>query len=97
MGSEIGVEKVKRKQLQRTGPQVKIPVGLSEVANLSGPYHSDAKVTKALGRSDWVATPRFVLLRGSKAKPRVIDECKSSGLNSSFSSIFGCKIWTVSL
>ena len=43
-------------------------------------------VTRALGRSDWVATPRFVLLQGSKAKPRVIDDCKSSGLNSSFSS-----------
>ena len=63
-------------------------LGEAEVAAgfVSGPYHTDAEVTKALGRSDWVATPRFVLLQGSKAKPRVIDDCKSSGLNSSFSS-----------
>ncbi|CAE7237649.1 unnamed protein product [Symbiodinium sp. CCMP2456] len=51
-----------------------------------GPYRSEAEVTAALGRSDWVATPRFVLLQGSKAKPRVIDDCRASGLNSSFSS-----------
>ena len=63
-------------------------LGEAEVAAgfVTGPYHSDAEVTRALGRSDWVATPRFVLLQGSKAKPRVIDDCKSSGLNSSFSS-----------
>ena len=76
-------------------------LGEAEVAAgfVTGPYHSDAEVTKALGRSDWVATPRFVLLQGSKAKPRVIDDCKSSGLNSSFplQSAFGCKTWTMSL
>ncbi|CAE7725753.1 unnamed protein product, partial [Symbiodinium sp. CCMP2592] len=53
---------------------------------ISGPYRTAAEVTEALGRPDWIATPRFVLLQGSKAKPRVIDDCKSSGLNSSFSS-----------
>ena len=63
-------------------------LGASEVQAgfISGPFHSEQEVSAALGRSDWVATPRFVLLQGAKAKPRVIDDCRASGLNSSFSS-----------
>ncbi|CAE7283062.1 unnamed protein product, partial [Symbiodinium sp. KB8] len=63
-------------------------LGASEVQAgfVSGPFRSEQEVSAALGRSDWVATPRFVLLQGAKAKPRVIDDCRASGLNSSFSS-----------
>ena len=63
-------------------------LGASEVEAgfISGPFRSEQEVSEALGRTDWVATPRFVLLQGAKAKPRVIDDCRASGLNSSFSS-----------
>ena len=53
---------------------------------LSGPYSSPEEVTAELGRSDWLVNPRFVLYQGSKAKPRVIDDAKSSGLNDTYSS-----------
>ena len=63
-------------------------LGAAEVESgfISGPYRSEDEVTKAAGRSDWIATPRFVLLQGARAKPRVIDDCRASGLNASFSS-----------
>ena len=63
-------------------------LGAAEVesAFISGPYRSEDEVTQAVGRPDWIATPRFVLLQGARAKPRVIDDCRASGLNASFSS-----------
>ncbi|CAE7229947.1 unnamed protein product, partial [Symbiodinium microadriaticum] len=41
-------------------------LGASEVQAgfISGPFRSEQEVSAALGRSDWVATPRFVLLQG---------------------------------
>ena len=51
-------------------------LSLDEVGTgfLTGPFSKQEEVSKALGRSDWLATPRFLLLQGRKAKPRVIDE-----------------------
>ena len=77
---------------QKTTPQddrvVLMEMGLKEVdlGFLSGPYASAAEVSKELGRTDWIANPRFVLYQGSKGKPRVIDDAKSSGLNDTYSS-----------
>ena len=57
-----------------------------EAGFLSGPFHSAKAVTEELGRSDWLANPRFILYQGAKGKPRVIDDAKSSGLNDAYTS-----------
>ncbi len=54
---------------------------------LSGPFGSEEEVSNFLGRRDWIANPRFVLLQGPNQKPRVIDNCRQSGLNSTFTSL----------
>ena len=54
---------------------------------LEGPFSSPGAVSDHLGRSDWLATPRFLLYQGNKAKPRCIDDAKASGLNTTFSSL----------
>lgn len=54
---------------------------------LTGPFQSEDEVTKYLGRADWVVNPRFVLLQGPSKKPRVIDNCRQSGLNATFTSL----------
>ena len=54
---------------------------------LSGPFSTEAEVSDFLGRDDWVVNPRFVLLQGPSQKPRVIDNCRQSGLNATFTSL----------
>ena len=54
---------------------------------LSGPFSTEDEVSTFLGRSDWVVNPRFVLLQGPNQKPRVIDNCRQSGLNATFTSL----------
>ena len=54
---------------------------------LSGPFRSEEEVSSFLGRQDWIANPRFVLLQGTSQKPRVIDNCRQSGLNATFTSL----------
>ena len=54
---------------------------------LSGPFSTEAEVSDFLGRDDWVVNPRFVLVQGPSQKPRVIDNCRQSGLNATFTSL----------
>ena len=54
---------------------------------LSGPWQSVDEVSSHLGREDWIVNPRFVLLQGPSKKPRVIDNCRQSGLNSTYTSL----------
>ena len=77
-----------RKQTPEEDKEILRSLGDKEVGMgfLSGPYSSPDEVTAELGRSDWLVNPRFVLYQGSKAKPRVIDDAKSSGLNDTYSS-----------
>ena len=62
---------------------------LDEVSRgfLSGPFESEEEVSAHLGREDWIANPRFVLLQGPSKKPRVIDNCRQSGLNATYTSL----------
>ena len=53
---------------------------------LSGPFTED-EVTENLGTKCWVLNPRFLLLQGPTAKPRVIDDCRRSGVNSTYTSV----------
>ena len=53
---------------------------------LSGPFTED-EVTEDLGTKLWVLNPRFLLLQGPTAKPRVIDDCRRSGVNSTYTSV----------
>lgn len=57
-----------------------------ELGFLEGPYHSEAEVTQALGRSDWSLIRRFVLVQGAEMKLRPIDDCLESQLNAAYSS-----------
>ena len=54
---------------------------------LEGPFSSPEAVSEHLGRSDWLATPRFLLYQGQRAKPRCIDDAKASGLNATYSAL----------
>ena len=54
---------------------------------LSGPFESEDEVSEHVGREDWIANPRFVLLQGPSKKPRVIDNCRQSGLNATYTSL----------
>lgn len=53
---------------------------------LSGPFTED-EVTSNLGTKSWVLNSRFLLLQGPNAKPRVIDDCRRSGVNSTYTSV----------
>ena len=57
-------------------------VSLSE---LEGPF-TEEHLTSLLGTSQWLACPRFGVMQqsGYKTKLRLIDDCKASGLNDSF-------------
>ena len=79
---------IMRRQTPEEDKEILCSLGEKEVGMhfLSGPYRSPDEVTAELGRSDWLANPRFVLYQGTQAKPRVIDDAKSSGLNDTYSS-----------
>ena len=53
---------------------------------LSGPYSTEDEVSHMLGTSDWSLNKRFVLLQGEEQKPRVIDNCRDSGVNEAYGS-----------
>ena len=54
-----------------------------EMGFLGGPF-TEAQVTEILGCSDWSMSQRFLLLQGEELKPRVIDNYKTSAINSAF-------------
>ena len=53
---------------------------------LSGPFTED-EVSSVLGTKQWILNPRFLLLQGPSAKPRVIDDCRRSGVNATYTSV----------
>ena len=53
---------------------------------ISGPYASEEEVSRQLGTADWSLNKRFVLLQGEDQKPRVIDNCRDSGVNEAYGS-----------
>ena len=57
-----------------------------ELGFLSGPFHSEQQVSDALQTDQWTLNKRFLLLQGEEQKPRVIDNCRDSGVNESFGS-----------
>lgn len=52
---------------------------------LTGPFSED-QVNDLMGRPDWTMSQRFLLLQGEELKPRVIDNYKTSAVNSAFGS-----------
>ena len=54
---------------------------------LRGPFCSEQELVDALGTGDFLINKRFLLLQGEAQKPRVIDDCKASGLNSAFTCV----------
>ena len=51
---------------------------------LKGPYDDLDQVRSVTGCNDIVVNRRFLLIQGEAGKPRAIDDCKTSGLNSAF-------------
>ena len=51
---------------------------------LKGPYDDLGQVREATGCKDLVVNRRFLLIQGEAGKPRAIDDCKTSGLNSAY-------------
>lgn len=52
---------------------------------VEGPF-SEQQISEKLGCDDWSASQRFLLLQGDDAKPRVIDNYKTSCVNNAFGS-----------
>ena len=61
-------------------------VTMSEVDKgfLKGPFPSLDAVREQIGAGEIVVNRRFLLLQGESAKPRAIDDCKTSGLNGAY-------------
>ena len=57
-----------------------------ELGFLSGPFDSEQAVSDFLQTDDWTLNKRFLLLQGEEQKPRVIDNCRDSGVNEAFGS-----------
>ena len=57
-----------------------------ELGFLEGPM-DESEVSRCLQTPDWLLNPRFLLLQGPSQKPRVIDDCRRSGLNTAFTSL----------
>ena len=53
---------------------------------LAGPYSTEDEVSRVLGTSEWSLNKRFVLLQGEEQKPRIIDNCRDSGVNEAYGS-----------
>ena len=51
---------------------------------LRGPYDDLDQVRSVTGCRDIVVNRRFLLIQGEAGKPRAIDDCKTSGLNSAY-------------
>ena len=60
---------------------------LKEMGFLKGSFPSLDQVTNFLGTDEVLVNRRFVLLQSEKQKPRAIDDCRTSGLNSARSSV----------
>ena len=56
-----------------------------EAGFLVGPF-SEADMTEHCATSSWVLNPRFVLYQGESRKVRVIDDAKTSALNTAYTS-----------
>ena len=54
---------------------------------LVGPFADKREVASLVGAEDFVISRRFVLLQGEAEKPRAIDDCRSSGVNSAFTQV----------
>ena len=51
---------------------------------LEGPFNTEAEVTDYLGRDDWCAVHRFVLVQRAEMKLRPSDDCLGAQLNHAF-------------
>ena len=65
-----------------------------ELGHLAGPY-SESEITNFFGTDRWLFNPRFILYQGEDRKVRAIDDCKRSGLNESFTTVFKLELYDV--
>ena len=65
-----------------------------DLGHLFGPY-SEAEMTEFFGTDRWLYNPRFILYQGEERKVRAIDDCKRSGLNESFTTVFKLELYDV--
>ena len=63
-----------------------------ERGDLSGPF-AEEQISQHFGHHEWTLNPRFPVYQGDPAKLRVIDDCKASGLNASFSPYYRTHGW----
>lgn len=52
-------------------------------------------MTEFFGTEKWLYNPRFVLYQGEDRKIRAIDDCKRSGLNESYTTVFKLELYDV--
>ena len=65
-----------------------------KLGHLRGPF-SEKQISEELGSPDWLLTPRFILYQGEERKIRAIDDCKRSGVNSSYTTNFKLQLLDV--
>ena len=61
-----------------------VTMGEVEKGFLKGPFSTLDEVRRVTGAGEIVVNRRFLLLQGEASKPRAIDDCKTSGLNSAY-------------
>ena len=65
-----------------------------ELGHLFGPYSED-EMTQHFETDKWRYNPRFILYQGEDRKIRAIDDCKRSGLNESYTTVFKLELYDV--
>ncbi|OLP77373.1 hypothetical protein AK812_SmicGene42573 [Symbiodinium microadriaticum] len=60
---------------------------------VSGPYMSEAEVSRVLASDEWLCTKRFPLIQGDKI--RLIDDALASGVNAAFSTFNKLKLMDI--
>ena len=62
--------------------------------HLHGPL-SEQQISEAFGDESWIFSPRFAVYQGEEKKVRPIDDCKRSGLNTSYTVNFRLELLDV--
>ena len=65
-----------------------------ELGHLFGPF-TERQMSDFFGTERWLYNPRFILYQGEDKKVRAIDDCRRSGLNESYTTVFKLELYDV--
>ncbi|CAJ1442762.1 unnamed protein product, partial [Effrenium voratum] len=65
-----------------------------ELGHLQGPF-TEQQISEHFGTDHWLLNPRFAIYQGEEKKVRIIDDCRRSSLNSTYSVNFRLELMDV--